>query len=84
MMMVEWGKFDEHATALRLGLSRMVPGFHATICWWCDGTTVHKFECCDVCGKGRQYGTALGLLINNKPAPESVVNQVLEAAKKCL
>lgn len=79
-MHVPYGQGQVHADALRLGLSKLGPDFVAKICWWCDGTTVRKFEHCDVCGKGRFYGGALGLLIGNQPAPESVVNQVLVAA----
>lgn len=41
---------------------------------------MRKFEHCRVCGEGRIYGAALGLLMGTKPAPESVVNQVLVAA----
>jgi hypothetical protein len=43
---------------------------------------MRNFEHCDVCCKGKFYGSALGLLIGNMPAPDSVVNQVLVAAEK--
>lgn len=80
MMHVTFGQEEAHAASLKKGLERLGPGFLAAICWWCDGTTMRKCEHCTVCGKGRLYGSALGLLIGNEPAPESVVNQVLEAA----
>lgn len=82
-MHVTWGKFDEHQAALRKGLERLGPDFSAQLCYWCEGRTVRKFEHCDVCGRDRQYGCSLGLLykISLKPAPESVVNQVLEASR---
>lgn len=80
MMFVTYGTEQEHAKKLKTGLAKLGPSFLAEICWWCDGTTMRKFEHCSVCGKGRQYGSALGLLIHNEPAPESVVNQVLVAA----
>ncbi len=80
MMHVTWGTEEEHAKKLKLGLSRLGNNFVAELCWWCEGTTQHKHEHCSVCGKDKPYGCALGLLINNKPAPESVVNQVLVAA----
>lgn len=69
---------DKHAERLKRGLLRLGPGFLASLCWWCHGTASHKFEHCTVCGK--HYGSALGLLVNNEPAPSSVVNQVLVAA----
>ncbi len=79
-MFVPYGDGEKHAERLKCGLAVLGPSFVAQICWWCDGTTTRKFEHCDVCGKGRLYGSALGLLIGNSPAPESVVNQVLVAA----
>ena len=80
-MRVTWGTEDVHAKRLKAGLAALGPEFVAQICWWCDGTTKRKFEPCNVCGKGRFYGAALGLLIGNEPAPESVVNQVLVASE---
>lgn len=79
-MYIERGKEDEHAHKLKTRLQKLGPHFVAGICWWCDGTGRRRFEPCGVCGKGRVYGTSLGLLINNEPASESVVNQVLVAA----
>ena len=79
-MHIPYGEGEAHAERLKRGLSALGPDFVASLCWWCDGTTVRKFEPCNVCGRGRLYGSALGLLIGNEPAPESVVNQVLIAA----
>lgn len=81
-MRVPYGQGDEHAARLKRGLQVLGPNFIATLCYWCDGTTVHGFERCNVCGRGKAYGEALGLLQGNTPAPESVVNQVLIAAER--
>lgn len=78
-MHIPYGEGERHAARLARGLAKMPPDFLAKLCWWCDGTTTRKFAHCDVCGKGG-YGTALGLLIGNEPAGQSVVNQVLVAA----
>lgn len=78
-MHVPYGKGNEHKVQLERGLKILGPKFLASLCWWCDGTTTRKFERCTVCGK-YGYGTELGLLIGNEPAPQSVVNQVLVAA----
>lgn len=79
---------EAYKAALERGLKAMVPGFCAKLCWWCDGTTQRKntidpgqYEHCEICGKDG-YGTAQGLLIENEPAPASVVNQVLMAAER--
>lgn len=71
-----------HVAALRRGLARLGPTYLAKICYWCDGYTgIYSEGHCHVCGDGKPYGTALGLLIDGKPAPESVVNQVLIAGE---
>jgi len=77
---ITYGEEEAHAAKLRVGLAKLGPNFVAEVCWWCNGTGRHNYEHCDVCGKSKFYGTALGLLINNEPAPESVVNQVIVAA----
>jgi hypothetical protein len=83
MMHITYGTEREHAAALRRGLQCLGKEFLAEVCWWCDGTGTREFECCSVCGKGRPYGTALGLLTSDsRPAPESVVNQVLVASER--
>lgn len=83
-MFVPWTEREQHQAALRKGLEALGSDFTAQLCYWCEGTTVRKYESCAVCGRDTQYGCALGLLYKAtlKPAPESVVNQVLEAAKR--
>jgi hypothetical protein len=78
---IVFGEAKQHADKLKRGLKRLGSAYVAEICFWCDGKGTRKFEHCHVCGAGKFYGTALGLLINNKPAPDSVVNQVLLAAE---
>lgn len=80
---ITYGDGPKHAEKLKRGLAALGPGFLAFLCWWCDGTGTRQFECCNVCGKGKQYGCSLGLLTgDSKPASESVVNQVLVAAER--
>jgi hypothetical protein len=81
-MFVPYGEGKAHQAKLRRGLKALGPDFVAHLCWWCDGLTTRDFGHCDVCGKGRFYGSALGVLIGNTPAPESVVNQILVAAER--
>lgn len=81
MMHITYGTETVHAEKLKRGLERLGDSFVARICYWCNGTGHHKFEYCSVCGKDKPYGTALGLLIGNTPASESVVNQVLVAGE---
>lgn len=80
-MHVHYDESVAHAERLVRGLAVLGPNFLAKLCWWCNGTTRHNFECCDVCAHERTYGMGLGLLLCGKPAPESVVNQVLMAAE---
>lgn len=82
MIHIPYGEGDTHAAKLKRGLAILGPTYAAQLCWWCNGTTSRKFEHCTVCSKGRGYGFALGLLIGNEPAPDSVVNQVLVAADR--
>lgn len=80
-MHVPYGEGPAHAERLKRGLARLGPEFAASLCWWCEGTTVRKFEHCDICwDKHLGYGSALGMLIGKAPAGQSVVNQVLVAA----
>lgn len=78
---IVYGRENEHKAQLEAGLKALGPKFLAQLCWWCDGTTRHKYESCNVCGK-HGYCLGLGLLVGNEPAPHSVVNQVLVAAEK--
>lgn len=80
------GHEDEHAESLRVGLERLPKNFVAQICPSCNGrgSYVQRFNAgcgmgsfeieagCDWCG-------ATGLLQNDKPAPASVLIQVLNA-----
>lgn len=72
---------EGHQAALHRGLEVLGPDFVAQICWWCKGTTNHNYWGCEVCGPPGK-GSPLGLLVNNEPAPYSVVNQVLVAAER--
>lgn len=82
-MHVAYGEGKEHAARLARGLARLGPDFLAKLCYWCDGTGTRKFEGCDVCmDKKLGYGSALGLLIGNTAAGQSVVNQVLVAGER--
>lgn len=85
---IEYDKIKEHADKLKWGLSVLGPNFTAILCWWCNGTTYRNYRMCEVCGRDRVHGGALGLLYKpigngrSMPAPESVVNQVLVAAER--
>lgn len=77
------------AEAVKRGLSLMPPQFLAKLCWSCNGAGEYRqtynlgcgmgsmkmMGCCDHCA-----GT--GLQVCHKPAPSSVLNQVLEAAER--
>lgn len=79
-MHIAWDHQQEHAAKLQRGLALLGANFCAQICYWCKGETALIGEGhCHVCGNGKPYGTALGLLVNGQPAPESVVNQVVIA-----
>lgn len=77
---------ERHAKQLKLGLTALGPEFLASLCYWCEGETSKggwsDYGHCQVCGRGKPYGTTLGLLQGAQPAPESVVNQVLVAADR--
>ncbi len=79
-MHITSGQEKIHAEKLKQGLIKLGSNYVAIICWWCEGKGFRKFEHCTVCGKNKPYATGLGVLINNQPAPESVVNQILVAA----
>lgn len=86
---IAYGRTQEHAAALRRGLEVLGPRFVAEVCSLCEGhgqyRQVYNMGCgmgmqrsmggCDYCGK-------LGLLQAGKPAPLSVMYQVLNAAAR--
>lgn len=81
-MFISIDKKDEHAKNLKIGLSKLGSGFTASLCYWCEGTTIRNFERCSVCGKGVPGWRGNGLLWpESSPAPDSVAYQVLNAAK---
>lgn len=84
-MHVLFGEGKQHSEKLKHGLEVLGSNFVARICWCCDGTTDKRpefgFGSCERCSNNG-YATGLGLLINGKPAPVSVVNQVLIAAER--
>lgn len=79
---IPWNTTRQHADDLHAGLKALGPDFIAKICYWCNGTGTRGFEQCSECGRGKPYGTSLGLLQGLAPAPDSVVNQVLVAAER--
>lgn len=80
-MYIPYQEKEVHAKKLKLGLEKLGPDFTAILCWWCEGTTIHKFEHCNVCGKNMAYASNNGLLWpGSVPAPDSVAYQVLNKA----
>lgn len=85
---IAYGREAEHAAELARGLKALPNSFCAELCWCCKGRgeylqtftigcglgTTKMHAGCDVCD-----GT--GLLQVNKPAPTSVREQVLNAAR---
>jgi hypothetical protein len=86
---IAYGRTEEHAKELRRGLEALGPNFLAQLCPLCNGEgqyrQVYNLGCgqgmtrslggCDYCGK-------LGLLQGSKPAPLSVMYQVIEAGRR--
>lgn len=86
---IAYGRTKEHAQELKRGLNALGPNFLAYLCPLCDGEgqrrQVYNIGCgqgmtrslggCDYCGK-------LGLLQAHKPAPLSVMYQVIEAGRR--
>ena len=73
---------------LKQGLSLMRPGFAAELCWRCDGVGEYDQLYNMGCGMGMsnwkgdcEYCKGVGLLQGDKPAPPSVINQVITAAE---
>jgi DnaJ-class molecular chaperone len=81
------GHVEEHAKALTAGLSKLPSNFLAKVCVICKGYGEYEQTYCDgpngrmrLTG-GCDYCDGTGLVIGHKPAPESVLEQVLQAAK---
>ena len=81
---------DAHAGRLAAGLSCMVHGFAAAVCPLCGGRGRGMQTYTEGCGARpwRAEGAcnvcqATGLVQGDKPAPLSVINQVLTAAGPC-
>jgi DnaJ-class molecular chaperone len=78
----------DHATKLRAGLAALGSGFLASICGICKGEGQHGQTYTVGCGGGYfrmrgdcEYCDGQGLTQYYRPAPRSVVNQVLVAAE---
>jgi hypothetical protein len=81
-MYVQYDERKNYAEKLKAGLAKMPANFTAILCWWCEGTTIHDYDHCSVCGHGKFYGSNNGLLWpDSKPASDSVAYQVLNAAE---
>lgn len=77
---------ESHAAQLTRGLAKMPAGFIAQLCEICDGRGEYKQTYTLGCGGGTHrslgdcdYCGSAGLMQGRKPAPASVVNQVLVA-----
>lgn len=85
---IAYGRTKEHADELRRGLEVLGPNFLANLCPLCEGhgqyRQTYNMGCgmgmsrsmggCDCCGK-------LGLMQAGKPAPLSVMYQVINAGR---
>lgn len=90
---IAYGHTQEHADALALGLRCLGPGFLAQVCTICKGHgeyqqtytrgcgmgTMRSTGGCDYCGA---TGLTQGYAMGNNAAPDSVREQVLEAARR--
>ena len=84
---VPFGEEDEHARKLVRGLALMPSNFVAELCIRCRGRTQHRQMYTAGCGGGYFHSMGeceacdgTGLTVCYTPAPESVLNQVLEAS----
>jgi hypothetical protein len=82
-----YGRTGEHAAELKLGLSRLPSDFTATICGICEGRGEYRQLYNAGCGGGLYHSTGgcdycdgFGLVQGHRPAPSSVVRQVITAA----
>lgn len=86
---IAYGREKEHAAELKTGLAKMPAGFMADICPSCDGEGQRMDTYTAGCGGGYyramggcDYCDGTGLLQAYKPAPKSVREQVLTAARR--
>ena len=86
---IAYGNTKKHADALRAGLQKLPVGFIAQVCPICAGHGEYRQTYTAGCGGGYHhlmggcdYCDGTGLLQGNKPAPSSVREQVLVAARK--
>lgn len=84
---IPYGQNEEHAAKLERGLKNLPSDFVAQLCYVCRGQGQYKQMYTAGCGGGYyssmgecEYCERTGLLIENKPAPVSVMYQVLNAA----
>lgn len=86
---IAYGRTQEHSDELKRGLEILGSCFLANICPLCDGHGQYRQVYNNGCGMGMSrsmggcdYCGKLGLIQTNKPAPLSVMHQVLTAARK--
>jgi DnaJ-class molecular chaperone len=89
MYSIAYGRTREHAEELRSGLATLSTGFLARICPLCDGEGQRRQHYNIGCGQGMttmvgrcDYCDGTGLMQGSKPAPVSVREQVLNAARR--
>lgn len=78
---------EAHAAKLKLGLAKLGDNFLAHLCWSCHGQCEYEDTYTHGCGKGyyRAFGPCeycgeTGLQQGDRPAPKSILAQVLKAA----
>lgn len=86
---IAYGRTAEHAKQLAAGLARLPAGFIAEVCPLCKGEGERSQLFTAGCGGGYHRSIAgcdfcdgTGLLQGTKPAPDSVREQVLNAANR--
>lgn len=82
------GRSEDHAIELKGGIAKLPTGFAASVCEICDGRGEYKQTYTHGCGRGYyssmgscDYCDGTGLLQGSRPAPDSVREQVLNAAR---
>jgi hypothetical protein len=86
---IAYGRTKQHAAQLRAGLARLPADFAARLCGVCNGEGEYEQTFTHGCGGG--YYRAMsgcdhcddtGLMQGRSPAPASVLEQVLGAARQ--